>query len=234
MLDTLSSIGILVAFYYSLTGIACVVYYRKHVVSSVRGFLMVGVGPLVGSIGLAFMLVVGIRSVSDPADSASGSSWLGLAPPLAIAALVILIGLLVLLVQMLKSPRFFRNDRERANHAQSPFLLGHDIVISPGGALIDCNATVHEVLGRVADHASELQGHEPVVLVFGIHPSGLSGEEMGAARESLIEDGHLVFTETERQLRTLGVRDPIRLFEEADARNSVVAAQERTCPSITV
>ena len=234
MVDTLSSLGILVAFYYSLTGIACVVYYRKHVTASVKGFLMVGVGPLLGSVGLAFMLVVGIRSVSDPADAASGSAWLGLAPPLTIAALIFALGLIVLLVRKLRAPGFFRSARERANHAQSPFPLGHDAPIQAGGVLIDCNAPASQVLERVDEQAQAVTDARPVVLVFGVDPSGLSGEEKDEARDALIEDGHVVFTAVESGLRKRGVRNPIRLFEEADARGSVAAAQELAQPSFTV
>ena len=234
MLDTLSSLGILVAFYYSLTGIACVVYYRKHVRASIRGFLMVGVGPIIGSMGLAFMLVVGIRSVSDPAQSASGFAWLGLAPPLTIAALIVGLGLLVLVIRSLRAPAFFRNNRERANHAQSPFPLGYEVPIEAGGVLIDCNASIHEVQRRIDENSSELRQAQPVVLVFGVQPSGLSGVEMDEAREALIEQGHQVFTAAESSLRKYGVRGSIRLFGEADAHRSMQEAHARVEPSITV
>jgi amino acid transporter len=234
MVDTLSSLGILVAFYYSLTGIACIVYYRRHVTASVRGFLMVGLGPLIGSVGLAFMLVIGIRSVSNPADSASGSAWLGLAPPLTIAAVILVLGLIVLVVRMLRHPSFFARRRERADITQSPFPLGHDISIAPGGVLIDCNAMPHEVIRRIGESEGLVTATRPVTLVFGVHPSGLSGEEMTEAREALAEEGNLVFTAVESHLRAIGVRDSVRLFEEADSEQSVHRAQNLVDPSVTV
>jgi amino acid transporter len=234
MVDTLSSLGILVAFYYSITGIACVVYYRRHVTASVKGFLMVGVGPVLGSIGLAFMLVVGIRSVSDPADSASGSAWVGLAPPLAIAAMIVVLGGLVMLIRWRQHPEFFRRPREAANPAQSPFPLGRDTPIDPGGVLIDCNASTDDVLDRVREGADSLVGASPVTMVFGVHPSGFMGDEMDAMREALIEDGHVVFTQVEKDLRGRGVRSPIRLFEEADGPRSVEEATELTQPAVVI
>ena len=234
MVDTLSSIGILVAFYYSLTGIACIVYYRRHVTASLKGFLMVGLGPLIGSVGLALMLVVGIRSVSNPADSASGSAWLGLAPPLTIAAVIIILGLLVLLVRMLRHSSFFRRDRERADFTQSPFPLGRDTPIAPGGLLIDCNSSPHDVISRIDASMGVVTSSRPVTLVFGVHPSGLSGEEMVVAREVLAEEGHEVFTVVEAHLRGLGVRGSLRLFEEANAEQSVRLAQQLVVPSATI
>jgi amino acid transporter len=234
MLDTLSSLGILVAFYYSITGVACVVYYRKHVTASVKGFLLVGVGPVLGSVGLAFMLVVGIRSVSNPEDSASGSAWVGLAPPLAIAAMIFVLGLVVMLIRWRVNPDYFRHPRELANRAQSPFPMGRDISISPGGVLIDCNASVDDVLHRVSQGADSLTGASPVTMVFGVQPSGFMGDEVDAMREALIEDGHAVFTKVEQDLRGRGVRGPVRLYEEADATRSVEDATELTKPTVVI
>ncbi len=234
MVDTLSSLGILVAFYYSITGLACVFYYRKHIKGSLKGFLLVGVGPVLGSIGLGFMLVVGIRSVSDPADSASGVPWLGLAPPLAIAALMMLLGITVLVIRRLRAPAFFRNGREIANRVQSPFPLGNDVPITPGGVLIDCNDDAERVISRIRQSHTSIDSVQPVSLVFGIHPSGISGEEFDEARESLIEEGHAIFQRVSTALRTNGVRSPIFVYEEADAQDSVHLARERTSPSIVI
>lgn len=234
MLDTLSSLGILVAFFYSITGIACVVYFRRHVGSSLKGLLFVGLGPTLGSIGLVFMLIVGIRSVSNPADSASGVPWLGLAPPLAISALVMGIGCLVMAIRWIRSPRFFRKGRESANFAQSPFPLGTDVAIPAGGVLIDCNDSAEQVLAKVAEARPVIANTRPVSLVFGVHPAGLSGEEFDEAREVLIEEGHGIFTEVTRALRAEGAPSPFLIYEEADTHGSVRLAQERTQPSATV
>ena len=234
MLDTLSSLGILVAFYYSLTGFACVVYYRKHVRASVKGFILVGLGPTVGAVGLAFMLVVGVRSVSNPATSASGFAWIGLAPPLTIAALIFVSGLVIMLIRSRQRPDFFHEPKEIASHAQSPFLIGRELAIEPGGVLINCNATIEHVLDRVRASKQDIAGKSPVTMVFGIHPSGIMGEELEAMTEALIDDGHRVFTEVEHELRNSGVRNPIRLFEEEDSHRSVETATQLTQPKIVV
>ena len=38
LFDSLTALALLIAFYYALTGIACAVYYRKHLTESVRNF----------------------------------------------------------------------------------------------------------------------------------------------------------------------------------------------------
>jgi len=232
--DTLSSLGILVAFYYSITGLACVFYYRKHIKGSLRGFLLVGVGPVLGSLGLAFMLIVGIRSVSDPASSASGVPWLGLAPPLAIAALMMILGIAVLIIRRFLSPEFFQNGPEVANRLQSPFPLGTDLPIPPGGVLIDCNATAEKITERLTMAPDGWQVQRPVSLTFGIHPAGISGEEFHEARESLIEEGHDIFMHVTAAVRAQGVREVLWIYEEGDAHQSVEMARERANPSVVI
>ena len=48
LFDTLSALSLMIAFYYALSGIACVVYYRHELTRSVRNFLFIGVAPFVG------------------------------------------------------------------------------------------------------------------------------------------------------------------------------------------
>jgi amino acid transporter len=55
-----TSIGLLVATYYGLVGISCAVYYRRALTSSVRGFVMAGVFPVLSALvlfGLAGYLI---------------------------------------------------------------------------------------------------------------------------------------------------------------------------------
>jgi len=229
MVDTLSSLGMLVAFFYSITGIACIVYYRKHVTSSVRGFLFVGVGPLIGSLGLAFMLVIGIQSLSDPATSAAGSPWLGLAPPITIALIIMAIGVVVMLVRMVRSPGFFRSSRERANALQSPFILPSERPLPAGGILIDCNHSLHTVVTMIdAALPPGLPPDTPIYLVSGVLPPEHAGEEHAAVRTALIDDASHLFVEVQKHLKDLGYSRTIPLYEEADARGSVEQAASTT------
>ena len=232
--DTLSSLGILVAFYYSITGIACVIYYRKHVTASFKGFLLVGLGPIIGSLGLLFMLIVGIISVADPANSATGSPWLGLAPPLTIAALMIALGIIAMLVRMRIFPSFFSAPREIASHMQSPFPLGSDIPIPPGGILIDCNNSLNIIQEMIMERADYFKQLNPVTIVFGVHPSGISGEEFLEAREALVDDAHEIFSQVERTLKSLGVKKVHRIFAETDAKESVDAAIRLSEPELVL
>src|SRR5580698_7556739 len=54
--DSVSALGAMIAFYYGLTGFACVWYYRKSVRESVRSFWLRGILPLLGGLILWFTM----------------------------------------------------------------------------------------------------------------------------------------------------------------------------------
>jgi len=229
MIDTLSSLGLLVAAYYSLTGIACIVYYRRHVVSSVKGLVLVGIGPLIGSVGLAFMFVVGLRSLWDASASASGTAWLGLAPPITIATLFVAIGVIVMVVRMVRAPAFFRNRRQAANAIQSPFILPSERPIPLGGVVVDCNHGVDAILGAIDEAGiASLPADTPIYLVSSIAPPETAGEELAMVRNSLIDDASRIFVQVQQRLRHLGHPRTIPLYEEVRVDESVDAAVART------
>jgi hypothetical protein len=94
-------------FYYALTGVACAVYYRAHLTESVRYFVLVGLGPLVGAGLPAWLLVEAVSDMADPANSYSGVSWFGLGPPLAIGIGSAATGVVLMAVRRLMSPDFW-------------------------------------------------------------------------------------------------------------------------------
>ncbi len=98
LFDSLTALSLVIAFYYSLTGVACAVYYRRHLTESARNLLLIGVGPLVGAALLAWLLVESVIDMSDPDNSYSGQAWLGVGPPLVIGVAIFIAGLVLMLV----------------------------------------------------------------------------------------------------------------------------------------
>jgi amino acid transporter len=97
LFDSIAALGLMIAFYYGLTGFACVVYYRRELFNSARNFVMIGVVPALGGLMLLGILVKSCIDLSDPANSESGDSWLGLGPPLVIGIGSMLLGVLLML-----------------------------------------------------------------------------------------------------------------------------------------
>jgi amino acid transporter len=108
LFDSLTALSLLIAFYYALTGIACAVYHRKHLLESPKNLLLIGVGPLVGSALLIWLLVLSVRDMSDPENSYSGVSWLGVGPPLVIGIGIFLVGVVFMLFWRVKDGRYWQ------------------------------------------------------------------------------------------------------------------------------
>jgi amino acid transporter len=96
LFDSITALSLLIAFYYALTGIACAVYHRRRLTRSVSSFLLIGVGPVVGSLLLIWLLVLSIRDLANPENSYTGAAWLGVGPPLVIGVGIFVVGLLVM------------------------------------------------------------------------------------------------------------------------------------------
>ena len=229
MLDSLSSLGILVAFYYALTGFSCVIYYRKHVTASLKGFLFVGVGPIIGSLGLILMLVIAVRSLWDPANSASGSAWLGLAPPISIAVLVLVLAAIALVIRRIVAPGFFTSSPPQvANVLDSPFMLDAEKDVPEGGIVLDCNDPLDRAMRAIDTYAADdVDRKIPIYLAFGIKPPEVQGEEIDVVTTALAQLGDQTFTAVIKRLKAMGFTSIHRFYVEADAEQSVRDVAER-------
>jgi amino acid transporter len=131
--NSISALGFGIAFYYGITGYACVIYYRKQIFKSFKNFLFIGLAPLVGAVFLTAIFVIAIFYYSNPANSyISGQAWLtfvhfnfhllglhlyvrrGLGPPLVLGVGLLLVGVPLMIYWRLRHPQFFRRDREAA------------------------------------------------------------------------------------------------------------------------
>jgi amino acid transporter len=112
--DALTAIGLYIAFYYGMTGFACVWYYRKTLRQSQRNLWMQGILPLLG--GLIMYVAGGIALQSDWVASNSYTTWL--IPGLhwrvggifIIAIVSALVGLIAGIYMRFVSPEFFRKE----------------------------------------------------------------------------------------------------------------------------
>ena len=223
IIDTLSALGILVAFFYGATGLSCVIYYRRHVVRSLRGFLLVGIAPSIGSLVLFGMLVLAIQSLWDPSKSAIGAPLLGLSPPLTIAALVFVLGIVALSVSRTIFPAYFDKTRpEIASLLQDPFLLDTEKEVPTGGIVVDCNDPLDLVAEVIEKEAlPDLDRRTPLYLAFGVEPAELIGDEYRAAVDALASDAEVLFTRVGRILKGMGFKSVYCFYDNSHAKESV-------------
>lgn len=118
--DAIAALGLMIAFYYGLTGYACALYYRHELLQSGRNLLLMGVLPIAGGIALTWAFVKSSIDLADPANSYTGAELFGLGVPLALSIGLGLLGLLLMVLWRLRSPDFFR--RRPEVHGEGPVI----------------------------------------------------------------------------------------------------------------
>ena len=103
--DSAASVGLLIAFYYGLTGFACVWFFRRDLLRSAHALLVKGILPLVGGLTLLGAFVLSIKSYWPAASSYS--SFHGIGGIFLIGAGSLLIGVIVMLITSRFLPRYF-------------------------------------------------------------------------------------------------------------------------------
>ncbi|MDD2047105.1 APC family permease [Pseudomonas putida] len=104
--DTITALGMMICFYYSLTAYACVWYFRHSLFDSVRHFFMRGLCPLLGG---GILSVIFLQTAYDSASPSfgSGSHVGGLGLVFVIAMIITLLGLGLMMLSRLRAPAFF-------------------------------------------------------------------------------------------------------------------------------
>jgi len=113
--DSVSALGVMIAFYYGLTGFACVWYYRKSLTESARNLWMRGIFPLLGGIILFGALVYNLWFYYRPVNSYT--TWTipfwphwHMGGVFIIEVITVLIGAVSLIVFKRLRPAFFRGE----------------------------------------------------------------------------------------------------------------------------
>lgn len=107
--DTITTLGMMICFYYGITAFACVWYFRKQWFDSVRNVFFTLVFPLVGGVILAVIFVTTLIDSMDP-DYGSGSSVFGLGLVFVLGVAIILVGVVIMVWQAVRRPAFFRGE----------------------------------------------------------------------------------------------------------------------------
>jgi len=107
--DTITTLGMMICFYYGLTAFACVWYFRKTWFRSGRNVFFRLVAPLVGGLILAVLFFTTLIDSMDPAYG-SGSNIGGVGLVFILGVVILLAGVVVMIWQRIKRPEFFRSE----------------------------------------------------------------------------------------------------------------------------
>ncbi len=104
--DSVASIGLLIAFYYGLTGFACAWFFRRTLLSSVRNLVMQGVFPLLGGFSLLGAFGYACYLYAQPDHGYTSIKGVGSVFLIGVGSLVL--GVLLMIVWNIIAPEFFR------------------------------------------------------------------------------------------------------------------------------
>lgn len=111
--DAFTSLAVTIAFYYGFSGYACIIYYRKQIFQTPRKFVTLCLIPGLAALFLTWIIVKAFIVYSAPTGGYAKPIF-GIGSPIAIALLMIILGLVGMLIQRLTMPAFFRRKREIA------------------------------------------------------------------------------------------------------------------------
>jgi len=107
--DTITALGMMICFYYGITALACVWYFRKQWFDSARMFFFTLLAPLVGGVILGVLFVTTLIDSTAP-DYGSGSNIAGVGLVFILGVTVILLGVVIMIIQAIRRPAFFRGE----------------------------------------------------------------------------------------------------------------------------
>lgn len=107
--DTITALGLMICFYYGITALACVWFFRRELFDSPRNIIFKLVFPGLGGVFLLMMFFITAIDSIDPSYG-SGSSLGGVGTVFILGMGVLLLGVALMLFTRLRHPAFFRGE----------------------------------------------------------------------------------------------------------------------------
>ena len=158
--DTIAAVGLMIAFYYGLTGFACVWYFRRTLTTSARNFVMRGLLPLLG--GLILLGAFIEASIQYAAPDFGKTTLFGIGGVFVVGIGTLVLGVLLMLAWRWRAPAYFLG--QTLTKATPEYVLEQEGGVSAGARLPDS----HEAIVIAPDlsnlpsgqHAIDVRTHE--------------------------------------------------------------------------
>ena len=136
----IGSVGLMIAFYYGLTGFACTWFYRKDLTKSARDFMMRGVVPLLGGLILLVVFVYGLIQYAKPDwltdDNGNNVTIFGFGAVAVVGVGALVLGVIVMVIWWFLSPDYFRG-RTLSRRSSADLVLTPATAVEPMFGLPD-------------------------------------------------------------------------------------------------
>jgi amino acid transporter len=165
--DAVSAIGVMIAFYYGLTGFACAWYYRRDLTTSARNLWMRGILPVLGGLMLYFILGWSLYFYWQPVNSYT--TWSMPFPPhwdiggvFLIDVAAVVLGIVLMFVYASLRPPFFRGEvLTRSTPTLVPEDIGAEVGlfgVEPDGVETPAGLTLEERMAQMGDDDPDGRG----------------------------------------------------------------------------
>ena len=127
LMALIGSVGLMIAFYYGLTGFVCVWFYRKTFTRTVRDLFMQGIIPLLGGLIMLATFAYGLITFLGPDyltdDEDNPITIFGYGAVGVVGLLALALGLVLMFAWMMVHPDYFRGET-------LPKRAAHDLVLA--------------------------------------------------------------------------------------------------------
>ena len=123
--DSIAAVGLMIAFYYGMTGFACVWFYRRSIAKGGRDLWMKGVLPFLG--GLLLLGAFGIASYQYAQPSYGKTTIFGIGGVFVIGIGALVFGGVLMLVYRVVAPAFFLGETLARRGAHDLLLRAFDL-----------------------------------------------------------------------------------------------------------
>ena len=124
----IGSLGLMIAFYYGLTGFACAWFYRRTLTKTQRDLWMQGVVPTLGGLIMTATFVYGLKNFLDPGwlqdSDGKNVTMFGYGAVGVVGILAVLLGIVLMLVWRVRAPAYFRGETLRKMGSHDLVLVG--------------------------------------------------------------------------------------------------------------
>ena len=115
---SIAAVGMAIAVYYGLSGVSCILYFRRWIFKSVKNFIMIGFLPGLGGVVLIYVFC---KTVWDSRNAAYGYGTLfGIGTVLVIGTLLLVLGVPLMFWCAKKYPTFFSFRTDPADLVKDP------------------------------------------------------------------------------------------------------------------
>ena len=132
---SIAAVGMAIAVYYGLSGVSCILYFRKWVFTSFKNFVMIGFLPGFGGVVLIYVFC---KTVWDSRNADYGYGTLfGVGTVLVIGTLLLVLGIPLMFWCSIKYPKFFSYRPDPPDLVKDP--NSHDTLAAPLGTYTKSN-----------------------------------------------------------------------------------------------